>query len=510
MAGPAIVWPRRLPMYAPAMPMSVDLDRLRGLLARGAESDDLDFKVTWDPRLKAELIELCKDIAAMESLPGGGYIVVGADDHGAPSGMFTPEPVRDFDEQKVRSKIAAVLGEPIDLSAALHRLESNDFLLIGIGPNRDGMRIMSKDGEHESRTVWRAGDVFVRRGTSSVRWNQHEARGIIERVVASRKEEWRRDIFETVRVASPAFEPGGFVNVNVEMPAESFSAAVTELIRRSDEVGLDLLLRKTISNAVAVVDAATGKDARAVASEMGDQLDRLDIIAALSARYSAAATFARAINGYRDIYEAVDEDFVSQPRRFPLGHKEVLMHLYAVGAVLVQERQWQNLAMLVRLTPISTHGGYWKSLLRKAEVMVARAELLKDEEGTRTGVIEAAKPVAAHLFELIGESPSRDLTNLLVEFDVYRGIANAGKDENDKLGAYTNFALYYSARAEPAFLNVLDDPHARGALFDGTDAQLAAAYRHMDKTALRESFAYNGWDGFENPRLVRFAGTAGE
>ncbi|TQJ32623.1 putative DNA-binding protein [Microbacterium sp. SLBN-146] len=486
--------------------MSVDLDRLRALLARGAESDDLDFKVTWDPQRKAELIELCKDIAAMESLSAGGYIVVGADDQGAPSGKFTPEPARDFDEQRVRSKIASVLGEPINLSAALHNIESNDFLLIGVGPNVDGIRIMSKDGEHESRTVWRAGDVFVRRGTSSVRWNQHEARGVIERVIAARKEEWRRDILETVRAASPTFEPGGFVNVNVEMPAASFSAAVRELIRRGDEVGLDLLLRKTISNAVEVVDTATGKDARAVASELGDQLDRLDIIAALSARYPAGATFARVIEGYREIYEAVDEDFVSQPRRFPLGHKEVLMHLYAVGAVLVQERQWQDLAILVRLTPISTHGGYWKSLLRKAEVMVARAELLKDDEGTRTGVIEAAKAVTAHLFELIGERPPRDLTNLLVEFDVYRGIANAGRDENDKLGAYTNFALYYSTRSEPAFLTVLDDPLARAALFDGTDVQLAAVYRHMNKAALREAFAYNGWDGFENPRLVSFAG----
>ncbi|MGE3193761.1 MAG: ATP-binding protein [Microbacteriaceae bacterium] len=490
------------------MPMGVDLDRLRGLLARGAEADDLDFKATWDPRPKSDLIELCKDIAAMESLPDGGYIVVGADDHGSPSGMFAPEAARDFDEQKVRSKVAAVLGEPIDLSAALHRIESNDFLLIGVGPNWDGMRIMSKDGEYENKTVWRAGDVFVRRGTSSVRWNQHEARGIIERVIAARKEEWRRDIFETIRVATPAFEPGGFVNVNVEMPAESFGAAVTELIRRGDEVGLDLLLRKTISNAVTVVDAATGKDARAVASELGHQLDRLDIIAALTARYSAGTTFSRAIEGCREIYEAADEDFVSQPRRFPLGHKEVLMHLYALGAVLVQEKQWENLAALVRLTPISTHNGYWTSLLRKAEVMVARAELLKDEEGTRSGVIEAAKPVAAHLFDLLGDGQARDLTNLLVEFDVYRGIANAGKDENDRLGAYTNFALYHSARAEPAFLTLLDDPVARTALFDGTDDQLSAVYRHMNSAAIREAFAYNGWDGFENPRLVSFAGKA--
>ncbi|AKV85464.1 hypothetical protein AKG07_03210 [Microbacterium sp. CGR1] len=496
--------------YSSPMAMSVDLDRVRGLLARGAESDDLDFKAEWDPSQKSDLIELCKDIAAMESLPDGGYIVVGADDHGAPSGLFAPRAVRDFDEQKIRSKVAAVLGEPIDFSAALHRIESNDFFLIGVGPNRDGMRIMPKDGEYANKTIWRACDVFVRRGTSSVRWNQHDARGIIERIIAVRKEEWRRDIFETIRVATPAFEPGGFVNVNVEMPAESFGAAVTELIRRADEVGLDLLLRKTIGDAVTVVDSASGKDARAAASELGDQLDRLNIIAALTARYSAGTVFSRAIHGYQAIYEAVDEEMATHPRRFPLGHKEVLMHLYALGAVLVREKQWDDLAVLVRLAPISTYGGYWKSLLRKAEVMVARAELLTDAEGVRSGVIEAAKPTAAHLFDLIGAGQPSDLTNLLVEFDVYRGIANAGKDGNDKLGAYTNFALYYSARAEPAFLTILNDSVARAALFDGTDAQLAAVYRHMDDTARKEASAFNGWDGFEDQRLRAFTDTVGD
>ncbi|WIB42681.1 hypothetical protein [Curtobacterium sp. MCLR17_058] len=100
------------------------------------------------------------------------------------------------------------------------------------------------------------------------------------------------------------------------------------------------------------------------------------------------------------------------------------------------------------------------------------------------------------------------MVNRFVSYhDVYRGVANAGKDENDKLGAYTNFALYNSARAEPAFLTLLDDPVARAALFDGTNAQLAAAYRRVNRAAVREAFAYNGWNGFENPRLVSFAGT---
>ncbi|QRY42314.1 ATP-binding protein (plasmid) [Microbacterium hominis] len=491
------------------MSLSVDMDRLQGLLVRGAEADDLEFKSQWDPSQKAALVELCKDIAAMESLPEGGYIIIGANDHGEPSGSFVAEPKRDFDEQKIRSKVASILGEPLDLSVALHRIDTDSYLLIGVGPNRDGMRVMPKDGEYEtptgSKRVWSAGDIFVRRGTSSTRANQHEVRGLMERIIASRKEEWRKEVLETIRAATPAFEPGGFVNVNVEMPAQSFGAAVTELIRRADKVGLDLLLRKTISSAITLINEGTGRDARAVASELGEQLDRLNVIAALSARYGFDSAFADSMQGYRDIYDAVDEDFASVPRRFPLGHKEVLVRLYALGAALVQDRKWTAVATLARLAPISTHNGYWKLLLRKAEVMVARAGVLTDEERGRTGVIEAAKPAAARLFELLGSGVPVELTNLLVEFDVYRGIAAAGKDPAEKLGAYTNFAFYNAGRAEPAFLAVLDDAAARAALFDGPDTELADVYRKMDATARNEAFLFNGWDGFENPRLREFA-----
>lgn len=491
------------------MSLSVDLDSLKGLLARKAETDDLEFKSQWDPDQKADLIELCKDIAAMESLPDGGYIIVGVDDHGEPSGRFTAEPGRTFDEQKIRSKVASILTEPLDISVALHHIDDHSYLLIGVGPNRDGMRVMTKDGEYEAEKkpvrVWGAGDVFVRRGTSSMRWNQHEARGLIERMVAIRKEEWRADVLETIRAATPAFEPGGFVNINVEMPAHSFGAAVAETIRRSDRVGLDMLLRKTISRAVTVVSEVEAKDARAVASELSEQLDRLNVIAALSARYEFESAFADSMQGYREIYDSADEDFASAPRRFALGHKEILVHLYALGAVLVQDRKWAEIATVARLTPVSTHNGYWKLLLRKAEVMVARAGVLEHEGLARTGVIEAAKPAAARLFELLGSGMPAELTNLLVEFDIYRGIAAANTDPTEKIGAYTNFALYNSARGEPAFLTVLDDSTARAALFIGTDAELASVYRTMDATAQREAFLFNGWEGFENPRLRQFA-----
>lgn len=493
------------------MPLLVHLDQLVALLARQAEASDLDYKGTWDPASKPDLIELCKDVAAMESLPAGGYVVVGATSSGDPSSLFAPGKASDYDEQKIRSKVARTLGEPIDFSSALHTWQGNSYLLIGIGPNRDGMRIMHKDGEYSESTVWRQGDVFVRRGTSSMRWNQHEARGVIERVVAARKEEWREDVFETIRRATPALDQGGFVNVTSEMPVDSFTLAVTELIRRADIVGLDVLSRRTINSALAVVDRASSADFDEPAGgvELGQELDRLNLVAALSARYQVPSAFDEVLEGYRSIYGANDNEYMEYPQKFKAGHRVILVHLFALGAVLVNERRWDQVALLARLTPLHTHNGYWTSLLRKAEVMTARSESLATPDGessSRVGVIANAEPVTKRLFNLLDEDRDVDATTLLVQFDVMRGIATAGPDtsDRDKLGAYTNFALYSSARAEPAFLTVLKNEEVRSALFQGDVDHLRSVYRRMNEVALHEGMRYNGWDGFESPQLREF------
>jgi hypothetical protein len=59
-------------------------------------------------------------------------------------------------------------------------------------------------------------------------------------------------------------------------------------------------------------------------------------------------------------------------------------------------------------------------------------------------------------------------------------------------------------------LTLLDDRAAREALFDGTDAELATLYRRMDSADQSEAFAFNGWEGFEDPRLESFADSAGD
>lgn len=485
--------------------MNVDLDTLRVLLTRSVESQDLDYKGTWDVNDKGEVVEITKDIAAMESLGSGGYIVIGADDFGTPSGTYAVQNTKDYDEQRVRSKIVAHLGEPLDISVALHSLDGDDFLILGVGPNREGLRIMPKVGQYGDTIVWREGDVYVRRGTSSMRWNQHDARGIIERVIAVRKEEWRFDILETVKLATPAFGPGGYVDVNVEMPLTAFSGAVTESIRRSDLVGLDLLIRKTVRDASQISIAVDG-DGAARALELSDQLVRLDVLAALVARYGMAQSFDRCLQSYQEIYGRIEESDLDQSGAFPQGHEQMLAHLYALGAFLVREQLWASAARVARLEPTQTSSGFWQTLLRKAEVKTARAGVGIDVNGTRIGLIERSKGLSSRLFELIDSDITLDeSTNLLAQFDVYRGISLlTGSSDEEPLKAYPNFAFYYSKRSEPAFLNILETPSVRAAFFSGSDDQLRVAFRRMSKVAITESFAFQGWDGFTDYRLLKF------
>lgn len=72
-------------------------EKLRTLLALGCELDDLDFKEYLDLSQKKDKIELVKDFAAMQSIPTGGYVVVGADDRGVVSDKFGQLNVADFD-----------------------------------------------------------------------------------------------------------------------------------------------------------------------------------------------------------------------------------------------------------------------------------------------------------------------------------------------------------------------------------------------------------------------------
>ena len=71
-------------------------EKLSELLALQAEYPALDFKSTLNLSEREHEVELAKDVGAMQVR--GGYIVVGVDSQGNPTGQLDNVDVRPFDE----------------------------------------------------------------------------------------------------------------------------------------------------------------------------------------------------------------------------------------------------------------------------------------------------------------------------------------------------------------------------------------------------------------------------
>jgi hypothetical protein len=224
-------------------------EKLRALLTEQHEQPGLDYKRSLDLSIRRDVVEFAKDVAAMQSEPTGGYLVVGADDHGLLVPDLTPQLAKHFDESTLRPKLARYLAEPFAVRCAVHHIDGNTLALIYVGPSEHGWCIFKADGDYEGpRTVFRVGDVFVRHGTSSERWNDSDRQRLIQQVIAHHKEAWRAELRnEQDAVAQrdlSARRLGELPSSSVtwKLDAVGFDQLVTELIRRNDDIPLRVLL----------------------------------------------------------------------------------------------------------------------------------------------------------------------------------------------------------------------------------------------------------------------------
>ena len=150
----------------------LDEVKLRELLRAAHEHEGLDYKRQLDLGDNGAVLELVKDIAAFSA--AGGYLVVGCDDGGRATGLVTEQHATLLDESRLRAKVRRYLPEPLHLRTAQHELDGRRFVLIYVGPHPDGFVILQRDGQDAGGHVFRRGDVFVRHGTASERWNPND------------------------------------------------------------------------------------------------------------------------------------------------------------------------------------------------------------------------------------------------------------------------------------------------------------------------------------------------
>jgi Putative DNA-binding domain len=494
----------RVPTVEPV----VSEEKLRVLLAEAHESAELDYKQQTDLSVKRSEVELAKDLAAMQVL--GGFVVIGADDHGRPSGLVTAEQASLFDESRLRAKMRRWLPEPLELRTASHTIDRSLLVVVSVGPNPAGFVVMANDGRYDNdkSLVFRKGDVYVRHGTASELWQQEDIDRIIARRVEAEKEAWRAELSEELRRVAMAatgtqLTRGSAAGVTWQLDAPSFDSVVLELLRADDDVPLRLLLGRAPAEAKKLLGVAGDED-------LATLLDRVAEVGALALFARRQQWLDDAVGVFVAIYEL---GFALQDgrRRVELW-LAVIARVFAVGGLAVRQRLWPSIRVLVLQHPRGDR--FYANWVRHAHTQAARAGMPEpDPDGKRSHLsfVDVGNRAALRLEALrIDSAGDDDVLDSVVQFDALAALtAGLGRGESREfVEYYPTFHLWYSHRVEPALVQLIDDSELRHVVApDLDDAQLASALVALERppSDLRPSAP---WVGYESPELTRFIHSA--
>jgi hypothetical protein len=190
---------------------SVDESALTALLGMGGEQNWLDYKRQCEFTTVRGVVEMAKDAGAMMIV--GGYVLVGADDNGRPSGDV--DHLKLFDTATVHDKLAKYLPKRSEIRVAVHQHQGQSFALIYVAPHPDGFCLFEQDDAYpdgkEQKVVFRRGDVFARHGTKSERWSQDDIAMIKQRLQgdADRGRDQRAEAIELLGALPTELGEGG-------------------------------------------------------------------------------------------------------------------------------------------------------------------------------------------------------------------------------------------------------------------------------------------------------------
>jgi hypothetical protein len=149
-------------------------EKLSELLRLQSEYPELDYKATLDLSVTRDTVELAKDVGAMQVR--GGYLLIGVNDDGSLSGGLDEIDHRPFDEANLTSKLLRYLPERLVLASRVTIREGHSVAIICVSPSTSGCAFFTAPGAYADgkgeKKVFKAGEVFWRDGTKSVRLGQ--------------------------------------------------------------------------------------------------------------------------------------------------------------------------------------------------------------------------------------------------------------------------------------------------------------------------------------------------
>lgn len=181
----------------------ITVERVNDLVKRARESAKLDYKAELADDA-SQKVELAKDLVAMANT-AGGYLIVGVADDGRLLGL-PPAAASKIDEATIRKQVEAYIGTSLEIFVDCPvNCDGKDVGVLTVLRSPHSPLVFERDGQYQlpgqnkSKTVFRAGDVFVRHGSASERWNQDDIQTIFARVAERERERWLADVLPDVK-----------------------------------------------------------------------------------------------------------------------------------------------------------------------------------------------------------------------------------------------------------------------------------------------------------------------
>jgi hypothetical protein len=490
-------------------------EKLSDLLSLATEYAELDFKASIDLDDQRQLVEFVKDVAAMQVV--GGYILLGVDPHGRPTGDLDWADLRVFDEARLAPKLRRWLPEPLRIVTRVAKRDDHQIVVVYVERHPGGLAFMEKDGTYmqdgQQKSLFRTGDVFWRDGTRSIRLGQQGLEEVIKGRITEAKSAWMDEqravrAREQMEYRAASESSGTLGSVNLDLEQTALGTAALELVRRNDGIALRYLLDEALGRARGLIDR------QELEPQLGDLLDRLTCVSAVFLSYRQDRAFTDVIEVITRIYSMPLQD--GDVQRFAYSTRidpselaprvwlQIIERIYALGSLALRKENWRAVRLLTLQQPRKVDD-FEKNWLRHAITAAARAQHFVEQKEGRSrevSLLMLARAVAARLDCLRPDGVGADddeLLTSLAEFDLLSNIvAIDGAGEPDGRYFYPNFARFEPRRVTPVVERLIRDRGMRDALFSRDDQELALALTAIGRLARHEGMRYFGFSGWSS------------
>jgi len=165
------------------------------------ESKYIEFKETLDVSSQGEWCEIIKDVVAIAN-SGGGVILIGVDNHGAPTG-FDVKQILEFDSADITNKIHKYTGVQFS-EFEISEEEKHNCAVAALAIHGVSIPIVfAKPGTYDigdgkQKSAFAAGTVYFRHGAKSEPGNTEDIRRTIERQLESVRKDWIQGVRKVV------------------------------------------------------------------------------------------------------------------------------------------------------------------------------------------------------------------------------------------------------------------------------------------------------------------------